>query len=338
MNTKETKKNKFSFVGGIIIFLMLTLLLGGSTLFWYTQNFLNTLQTNLDQSIGSINKIESNITLFEMQLKDVREIEKNQSLEFLKVKNANQNNAKSIEELNNRFSQFVNVSETHDGDWFLLRAKYFLTIANNELSFFGRLHIIKESLIEAKYSIDEASQSDTEINKLINLALDKVNVSIDTMNQASIIERVNEIESRLLFQSIDFAIADKPIDYEISLPSIRAILLSSWNDLQSSMKQLVRVRSNSDSQLQKLKSEEKEIIQSLIRLNFELIRFYALQNNDISYQSSLDNTIDKIKGQYADQNKIAVQAINDLLLLKELKLKPEIQEIDEALSLIQVDQ
>jgi hypothetical protein len=104
------------------------------------------------------------------------------------------------------------------------------------------------------------------------------------------------------------------------------------------MKQLVRVRSNSDSQLQKLKSEEKEIIQSLIRLNFELIRFYALQNNDISYQSSLDNTIDKIKGQYADQNKIAVQAINDLLLLKELKLKPEIQEIDEALSLIQVDQ
>mgnify|MGYP003967767383 CR=1 FL=1 len=32
------------------------------------------------------------------------------------------------------------------------------------------------------------------------------------------------------------------------------------------------------------------------------------------------------------------KAINDLLLLKELKLKPEIQEIDEALSLIQVDQ
>ena len=144
MNTKETKKNKSSFVGGIAIFLMLTLILGGSTLFWYTQNFLSSLQTNLDQSIESIKEIESNIILFEMQLKDAREIEKNQSLEFLKVNNSNQNNAKSIQELNDQFSRFKNISETHDGDWFLLRAQYFLTIANNELSLFGRLPVIKE--------------------------------------------------------------------------------------------------------------------------------------------------------------------------------------------------
>ena len=113
------------------------------------------------------------------------------------------------------------------------------------------------------------------------------------------------------------------------------MLLDSWDDLLNAMQQLVRVRSNSDSQIQKLKSEEKEIIQSLIRLNFELIRFYALQNNDGHYQTALNNGIEKIKGQYSDQNEMAMQAINDLLLLKELTLKPEIQEINEALLLMQ---
>ena len=335
MNTKETKKNKSSFVGGIAIFLMLTLILGGSTLFWYTQNFLSSLQTNLDQSIGSIKEIESNIILFEMQLKDAREIEKNQSLEFLKVNNSNQNNTKSIQELNDQFSRFKNVSETHDGDWFLLRAQYFLTIANNELSLFGRLPVIKESLMQAKNSIAQANESDSQINKLIDVALNKVNHSIDSMNQASIIETVNEIESRLLSQPTDITILDQPLDYEISFPSMRNMLLDSWDDLLNAMQQLVRVRSNSDSQIQKLKSEEKEIIQSLIRLNFELIRFYALQNNDGHYQTALNNGIEKIKGQYSDQNETAVQAINDLLLLKELTLKPEIQEINEALLLMQ---
>ena len=133
MDTQEIKKNKSSFIAKIVIFLILALILGGSTLFWYTQNFLSSLQANLDQSITSIKEIESNIILFEMQLKDAREIEKNQSLEFLKVNSSNQNNAKSIQELNDQFSQFKNVSETHDEDWFLLRAKYFLTIANLSL-------------------------------------------------------------------------------------------------------------------------------------------------------------------------------------------------------------
>ena len=128
MDTQATKKNKSSFAAKIIILLILFLILGGSTLFWYTQNFLSLLQTNLDQSITSIKEVESNIILFEMQLKDVRETEKNQTLEFLKVNDSSQNNAKSIKELNDQFSRFKNVSETHDEDWFLLRAKYFLTI------------------------------------------------------------------------------------------------------------------------------------------------------------------------------------------------------------------
>ena len=338
MNIKETKKNKSSFAAKIVIFLMLALILGGSTLFWYTQNFLSSLQTNLDQSIISIKEIESNIILLEIQLKDARETEKNQSLEFLIVNDSSQNNAKSIQELNNQFGRFKNVSETHDEDWFLLRVKYFLTIANNELSLFGRLHIIKESLIQAKKSIAETNESDSKINELIDLALNKVNRSIDTMNQASIIETINGVESRLLSQPINITITDQSIDYEISLPSIRNTLLDSWDDLLDAMKQLVLVRSNSDSQIQKLKSEEKEIVQSLLRLNFELIRFYALQNSDDNYQTALNNGIEKIKGQYSDQNEIAVQAINDLLLLKELTLKPEIKEIGEALLLMQVDQ
>ncbi|MBC8227490.1 MAG: uroporphyrinogen-III C-methyltransferase [Gammaproteobacteria bacterium] len=338
MTTKETKRNKSSFAANIVIFLMLALILGGGTLFWYTQNYLSSLQTNLDQSITSIKEIESNIILFEMQLKDARETEKNQSLEFLKVNASSQNNAKSIEELNDQFSRFKNISETHDEDWFLLRAKYFLTIANNELSLFGRLQIIKESLIQAKNSIAETNESDSKINELIDLALNKVNRSINTMNQASIIETVNQVESRLLSQPTNITIADQPIDYEISLPSIRNTLLDSWDNLLGAMKQLVLVKSNSDSQIQKLKSEEKGIVKSLLRLNFELIRFYALQNSDDNYQTALNNSIEKIKGQYSDQNEIAVQAINDLLLLKELTLKPEIEEIGESLLLMQVDQ
>ena len=338
MDTQEIKKNKSSFIAKIIIFLILALILGGSTLFWYTQNFLSSLQTNLDQSITSIKEIESNIILFEIQLKDARETEKDQSLEFFKVKDSSQYNAKSIEELNDQFSRFKNVSETHDEDWFLLRAKYFLTIANNELSLFGRLQIIKESLIQAKNSIAETNKSNSKINELIDLALNKVNRSIDAMNQAAIIETINEVESLLLSQPTNITIADQPIDYEVSLPSIRNTLLDSWDDLLGAMRQLVLVRSNSDSQIQKLKSEEKEIILSLLRLNFELIRFYALQNSDDNYQTALNDGIEKIKGQYSDQNEIAVQAINDLLLLKELTLKPEIKEIGEALLLMQVDE
>ena len=234
--------------------------------------------------------------------------------------------------------RFKNVSETHDEDWFLLRAKYFLTIANNELSLFGRLQIIKESLIQAKNSIAETNESNSKINELIDLALNKVNRSIDTMNQASIIETINRVESRLLSQPTNITIAEQSIDYDISLPSIRNTLLDSWDDLLGAIKQLVLVRSNSDNQIQKLRSEEKEIVQSLLRLNFELIRFYALQNSDDNYQTALNNGIEKIKGQYSDQNEIAVQAINDLLLLKELTLKPEIKEIGEALLLMQVDE
>tara|TARA_B110000438_G_scaffold166727_1_gene159461 strand:+ start:288 stop:1298 length:1011 start_codon:yes stop_codon:yes gene_type:complete len=335
---KETKKNKSSFAASIVIFLILVLILGGSTLFWYTQNFLSSLQTNLDQSIISIKEIESNIIRFEMQLKDARETGKNQSLEFIKVNDFSQNNSKSIQELNDQFSRFKNVSETHDEDWFLLRAKYFLTIANNELSLFGRLQIIKASLIQAKNSIAETNESDSKINELIDLALNKVDRSIDSKNQASIIEKINKIESSLLSQSRNIAIVDQSIDYEISLPSIKNMLLNSWADILDAMKQLVLVRSNSDSQIQKLKSEEKEIIQSLLRLNFELIRFYTLQNSDGNYQTALNNGIEKIKGQYSDQNEVALQAINDLLLLKELTLKPEISEIGEALLLMQAGQ
>ena len=76
----------------------------------------------------------------------------------------------------------------------------------------------------------------------------------------------------------------------------------------------------------------------MLRLNFELIRFYTLQNSDGNYQTALNNGIEKIKGQYSDQNEVALQAINDLLLLKELTLKPEISEIGEALLLMQAGQ
>ena len=172
-----------------------------------------------------------------MQLKDARETGKNQSLEFIKVNDFSQNNSKSIQELNDQFSRFKNVSETHDEDWFLLRAKYFLTIANNELSLFGRLQIIKASLIQAKNSIAETNESDSKINELIDLALNKVDRSIDSKNQASIIEKINKIESSLLSQSRNIAIVDQSIDYEISLPSIKNMLLNSWADILDAMKQ-----------------------------------------------------------------------------------------------------
>jgi len=311
-------------------------------LVWYGQQLVSSIKASLDQNNQKIETVSQTLNANEDELTSVvagqenmKEMFKTQNFNLEQLRNRDAELQQTLIRLQNQINEVSTISSESDDYWLRNQAIYFLNIAKTELSLFGNKTSAKSALIAAQKSVLQMPDQYRNVDQSIQSALLKLDPEGHNNKRSEILislQNINNSIDSLVFNKID---TQQLVEKDNDQQNIRSMLENTWQQIVAAFKNSFVLRSNNDAQSLRLNATHKQITKTLINLQLEMTKLAILQNNDDEYQASLNNCIELIEANLRTNVPAVKDLIDQLIALKNFKLKQSIPEIDDALTLLE---
>jgi|TARA_B100001750_G_scaffold240425_1_gene250143 uncharacterized protein HemX len=321
--------------------LTITLIFACGGLVWYGQQVVNSINASFDQNNQKLKVISESLSINRNELANITadqenmgEIFKAQNFNLEQLRNSDREQQITLNRMENQINSASVIPSGVGDHWQKHQVEYFLNVAKTELALFGNQASAQSALIASQQSIFQLPDKYQIIDQSIQLALlklDPENYKIRRDETLSSLENINNSVDSIVFNTTDLQKLSKENNEQ---KSIQSVLENTWQRMVAASKSLVIVRSNSDAQSLKLNASQNKITKTLIHLQLEMARFAILKNNDEEYQASLKNCIELLEKTLASENSSVRRLIDQLNGLKKFKMRQSVEEIDDALTLL----
>ena len=255
----------------------------------------NYYQTNKKVSslLNESSMLQSNYQLEISALENITERTQSELLEQKKLISEIQSKIGSIEDIDRQDRDY----------WLILQIEYFLNLADSEL-FLGRNNQRANDLIkQARYTAAGLSKESEALLTQMDILIESIDLFINENNNDDMRMLIDQIEDSLTQETESSALSVTEATPSFTINGFRDWAESKLENFRVNWSNIILVKSKSNLDITKLSNEEQRVIQSLIMLNIDLIRF-ALQSGDESrYLSAVLALEDKIDRYFQSKKK-----------------------------------
>ena len=358
-NNKQSQKNDLSTKASetktgaaakLTWFVVVVFLISGiGALVWYGQRLMLSFDESLNQTTKQIeataSALSENNQVIDSIITDQKKMTdffKTQVTILEQLQNKSITQQQILTDLQNQVALIPSVPTDDRNNWLVSQAKYFLTMAQAELSLFGNQTSAQSALRSAQRSIQLLPGRYLLINQAIELALSKLDPEGSTIKKNQIIARLQNVDSSfvlLLSNKINMNQIEKQ---STTKKTFGLVLRAAGTKITKAIEELIIVRTDGDARSLKLSKTQEQIMKSMVSLNLNMARIAILQNNDDQFQSSLEDCEELIKQTLSinttgitEQPPGVVKLLNEFKQLKDFRLKPIIPEIQDAITLLE---
>ena len=303
---KAEKKQRLSIT--TMIFLAVIILLA-SISGW------NYYQTNkkISSLLNESSMLQSNYQLEISALENITEQTQSELLEQKRLISEIQSKIGSIEDIDRQDRDY----------WLILQIEYFLNLADSEL-FLGRNNQRANDLIkQARYTAAGLSKESEALLTQMDILIESIDLFINENNNDDMRMLIDQIEDSLTQETESSALSVTEATPSFTINGFRDWAESKLENFRVNWSNIILVKSKSNLDITKLSNEEQRVIQSLIMLNIDLIRF-ALQSGDesryLSAVLALEDKIDRYYQSKKNENSLLSESLDDL---KTHRMHPE---------------
>ena len=315
---KAEKKKRLSIT--TMIFLAVIILLA-SISGW------NYYQTNkkISSLLNESSMLQSNYQLEISALENITEQTQSELLEQKKLISEIQSKIGSIEDIDRQDRDY----------WLILQIEYFLNLADSEL-FLGRNNQRANDLIkQARYTAAGLSKESEALLTQMDILIESIDLFINENNNDDMRMLIDQIEDSLTQETESSALSVTEATPSFTINGFRDWAESKLENFRVNWSNIILVKSKSNLDITKLSNEEQRVIQSLIMLNIDLIRF-ALQSGDesryLSAVLALEDKIDRYYQSKKNENSLLSENLDDL---KTHRMRPKENGIKDVLKIVE---
>lgn len=315
---KAEKKQRLSIT--TMIFLAVIILLA-SISGW------NYYQTNKKISLllNESSMLQSNYQLEISALENITEQTQGELLEQKKLISEIQSKIGSIEDIDRQDRDY----------WLILQIEYFLNLADSEL-FLGRNNQRANDLIkQARSTASGLSKESEALLTQMDILIESIDLFISENNNDDMRMLIDQIEDSLTQETESSALSVTEATPSFTINGFRDWAESKLENFRVNWSNIILVKSKSNLDITKLSNEEQRVIQSLIMLNIDLIRF-ALQSGDesryLSAVLALEDKIDRYYQSKINENSLLSENLDDL---KTHRMHPKENGIKDVLKIVE---
>ena len=275
----------------------------------------NYYQTNkkISSLLNESSMLQSNYQLEISVLENITEQTQSELLEQKKLISEIQSKIGSIEDIDRQDRDY----------WLILQIEYFLNLADSEL-FLGRNNQRANDLIkQARYTAAGLSKESEALLTQMDILIESIDLFINENNNDDMRMLIDQIEDSLTQETESSALSVTEATPSFTINGFRDWAESKLENFRVNWSNIILVKSKSNLDITKLSNEEQRVIQSLIMLNIDLIRF-ALQSGDESRYFSavlaLEDKIDRYFQIKKNENSLLSESLDDL---KTHRMHPE---------------
>ena len=295
---KAEKKKRLSIT--TMIFLAVIILLA-SISGW------NYYQTNkkISSLLNESSMLQSNYQLEISALENITEQTQGELLEQKKLISEIQSKIGSIEDIDRQDRDY----------WLILQIEYFLNLADSEL-FLGRNNQRANDLIkQARSTASGLSKESEALLTQMDILIESIDIFINENNNDDMRMLIDQIEDSLTQETESSALSVTEATPSFTIDGFREWAESKLENFRVNWSNVILVKSKLNLDITKLSNEEQRVIQSLIMLNIDLIRF-ALQSGDesryLSAVLALEDKIDRYYQSKINENSLLSENLDDL--------------------------
>ena len=358
-NNKQSQKNDLSTKASetktgaaakLTWFVVVVFLISGiGALVWYGQRLMLSFDESLNQTTKQIeataSALSKNNQVMDSIIADqenMTDFFKTQTTILEQLQNKIITQQKIITDLQNQVALIPSVPVDDQNNWLVNQAKYFLTIAQAELSLFGNQTSAQSALRSAQRSIQLLPGRYLLINQAIELALSKLDPKGSTIKKNQIIARLQNVDSSFVLLLSNKSNMNQIEKQSTTKKTFGLVLRTAGKKITKAIEELIIVRTDGDTRALKLSKTQEQIMKSMVSLNLNMARIAILQSNDDQFQSSLDDCEELIKqilgintASITEQSPGVIELLNGFKQLKDFRLKPSIPEIQDAITLLE---
>jgi len=358
-NNKQSQKNDLSTKASetktgaaakLTWFVVVVFLISGiGALVWYGQRLMLSFDESLNQTTKQIeataSALSKNNQVMDSIIADqenMTDFFKTQTTILEQLQNKIITQQKIITDLQNQVALIPSVPVDDQNNWLVNQAKYFLTIAQAELSLFGNQTSAQSALRSAQRSIQLLPGRYLLINQAIELALSKLDPKGSTIKKNQIIARLQNVDSSFVLLLSNKSNMNQIEKQSTTKKTFGLVLRTAGKKITKAIEELIIVRTDGDTRALKLSKTQEQIMKSMVSLNLNMARIAILQSNDDQFQSSLDDCEELIKqilgintASITEQSPGVIELLNGFKQLKDFRLKPSIPEIQDAIILLE---
>ena len=287
----------------------------------------NYYQTNkkISSLLNESSMLQSNYQLEISALENITEQTQSELLEQKKLISEIQSKIGSIEDIDRQDRDY----------WLILQIEYFLNLADSEL-FLGRNNQRANDLIkQARYTAAGLSKESEALLTQMDILIESIDLFINENNNDDMRMLIDQIEDSLTQETESSALSVTEATPSFTINGFRDWAESKLENFRVNWSNIILVKSKSNLDITKLSNEEQRVIQSLIMLNIDLIRF-ALQSGDESrYLSAVLALEDKIDRYYQSKLSDSPLLSESLTDLKAHRMHPKENGIKDVLKIVE---
>lgn len=287
----------------------------------------NYYQTNkkISSLLNESSMLQSNYQLEISALENITEQTQSELLEQKKLISEIQSKIGSIEDIDRQDRDY----------WLILQIEYFLNLADSEL-FLGRNNQRANDLIkQARSTASGLSQQSEPLLIQLDILIESIDLFINENNNDDMRMLIDQIEDSLTQETESSALSVTEATPSFTINGFRDWAESKLENFRVNWSNIILVKSKSNLDITKLSNEEQRVIQSLIMLNIDLIRF-ALQSGDesryLSAVLALEDKIDRYYQSKKNENSLLSESLDDL---KTHRMHPKENGIKNVLKIVE---
>ena len=358
-NNKQSQKNDLSTKASetktraaakLAWFVVVVFLISGiGSLVWYGQRLMLSFDESLNQTTKQIeataSALSENNQVIDSIITDQKKMTdffKTQVTILEQLQNKSITQQQILTDLKNQVALIPSVPADDRNNWLVSQAKYFLTMAQAELSLFGNQTSAQSALRSAQRSIQLLPGRYLLINQAIELALSKLDPEGSTIKKNQIIARLQNVDSSFVLLLSNKSNMNQIEKQSTTKKTFGLVLRTAGKKITKAIEELIIVRTDGDTRALKLSKTQEQIMKSMVSLNLNMARIAILQSNDDQFQSSLDDCEELIKqilgintASITEQSPGVIELLNGFKQLKDFRLKPSIPEIQDAIILLE---
>ena len=241
---------------------------------------------------------------------------------------------KLISEIQSKIGSIEDIDRQDRDYWLILQIEYFLNLADSEL-FLGRNNQRANDLIkQARYTAAGLSKESEALLTQMDILIESIDLFINENNNDDMRMLIDQIEDSLTQETESSALSVTKATPSFTINGFRDWAESKLENFRVNWSNIILVKSKSNLDITKLSNEEQRVIQSLIMLNIDLIRF-ALQSGDesryLSAVLALEDKIDRYYQSKKNENSLLSESLDDL---KTHRMYPKENGIKDVLKIV----
>ena len=240
-----------------------------------------------------------------------------------------------ISEIQSKIGSIEDIDRQDRDYWLILQIEYFLNLADSEL-FLGRNNQRANDLIkQARSTAAGLSKQSEALLTQMDILIESIDLFINENNNDDMRMLIDQIEDSLTQETESSALSVTEATPSFTINGFRDWAESKLENFRVNWSNIILVKSKSNLDITKLSNEEQRVIQSLIMLNIDLIRF-ALQSGDesryLSAVLALEDKIDRYYQSKKNENSLLSESLDDL---KTHRMHPKENGIKNVLKIVE---